>query len=565
LKRTKGRIAARQIARAADRERQYLKMIRWVVAGLAAVTALAQDPDISANAVNSIEGTVLNDRTGLPLPRAHVVLLAAQAGLSTVATDADEKGVFAIRGVESGRYSLSASRDGYLTTSVCWMGDVRLQPTFAIGAKEVVKGLTFRLRAFAVMAGRISFEDGEPAMNIRVEAYREYRHHLQQGYALAGSAVTDDRGEYRLFGLQPGAYIVAATERPTAAEEQIRDTQALRYTTTFYANSTKLAAAVPVRLDYGQESAGIDVSLKRVRKVKLHGHVTNGGTGEAVSSASIAMQRVDAHNTASIAVTVPVTFDHDHRFEIRDVTPDAYIMWAESADGGKALVGHAALTVGESDIDNVEMTIVGERPGSAVLVVDGGVKLSGDVRLRLEPRNERGKIVEASQVAGVEGYHFSLMGDDVYDLFVTNLPNDFYLSAVRLNGEDVMPLGIEGIAATANRPLELAIDSRGGRVSGRVLGSDDSLWSRASVALIPDPPKGRVQSYREGSADENGLFLMRGVAPGKYILVGWLDDPPCDIYDPDGLAGCRATGMSVDVQQAGEQNVELRMKAEPKR
>jgi len=532
-----------------------------LLAGLIAITALAQSPAEPAG--NSIAGTVLNDRTGLPLARAHVTLVPAQAGLSAAAADTDEKGAFVIGGVASGRYSLSASRDGYLTTSVCWLGSVRLQQTFAIGTKEAVSGLSFRLRPFAVMAGRVSFDDGEPAMNIRVEAYREYRNHLRHGYALAGSAVTNDRGEYRLFGLHPGSYVVAATERATAAGEQIRETQAMRYATTFYANSTKLSEAVPVQLGYGQESGGIDISLKRVRRVKLHGHVISGASGEAVSSASIAMQRVDAHNTASIAVTVPVTFDHDHRFEIRDVTPESYIVWAESADGGKALVGHAPLTVGEADIDNVEITILGERPGSAVLV-NGGVRMD-DVRLRFEPRNERGKVVESSKVAGVEGFHFSLMGDDLYDLFVTNLPNDFYLSAVRVNGEDVMPLGIEGVAATANRPLEVVLDSQGGRVSGRVLGWDDSLWGRASVALIPDPPKGRVQSYREGAADENGLFAFRGVAPGKYILVGWLDEPPCDYYDPDGLANCRATGLSVEVQEAGEQNVELRMKALPQR
>jgi Carboxypeptidase regulatory-like domain len=535
----------------------------YQLAVLVAVTALAQNN--VAPAVNSIEGTVLNDRTGLPLPRAHVVVSPAQAGLSPVAVDADEKGAFAIRDIASGRYSMSASRDGYLTTSVCWLGAVRMQQTFAIGTKEVIAGLTFRLRPFAVMAGRVTLEDGEPAMNIRVEAYREYRNHLRHGYALAGSAVTNDRGEYRLFGLHPGSYIVAATERPTAAEEQVRETQALRYTTTFYANSTKLGEALPVRLDYGQESGGMDVSMKRMRKVKLHGHVINGLTGDAVSSASIAMQRVDAHNTASIAVTVPVTFDHDHRFEIRDVTPESYVMWAESADGGKALVGHAPLTVGEADIDNVELTIVGERTGSAVLVVDGGVKLDDLVKLRFEPRNERGKVVDVSKVAGVDGFRFALMGDEMYDLFVSGLPNDFYVSAVRVNGVDVMPIGIEGVAAAVNRPFEVVIDSSGGRVSGRVMGSDDSLWSRASVALIPDPPRGRVQSYQEGAADENGLFQLRGVAPGKYILVGWLDEPPCDYYDADGLANCRAAGMSVEVQQAGEQNVDLKMKAVTRR
>jgi hypothetical protein len=532
---------------------------------LAGMALAARAQDSATASGNSIEGTVVNDRTEHPLGRAHVVLSPAQAGLPTVATDTDEKGAFAIRNVPSGRYSLTASRDGYLTTSVCWMGNVRLQPVFPIATKEAVAGLTIRLRAFAVMAGTISFDDGEPAMNIRVEAYREYRNHLRHGYALAASAMTNDRGEYRLFGLQPGSYIVAATERPSEAEEQVRETQPLRYTTTFYSSSTKLGEAVPVRLDYGQETGGIDVALKRVRKVTLHGHVYNGVTGEAVSSASIAMQRLDAHDTASIAVTVPVTFDRDHRFEIRDVPPEAYILWAESADGGRALVGHIPLTVGESDIDNVELTVVGERPGSAVLAVEGGVKLSGEVRLRFEPRNERGKVVEASQVAGVDGFHFSLMADDLYDLFVTGLPNDFYLAAVKVNGDDVLPIGIEGGAASVSHPFEVVLNSGGGRVSGRVLGPDDSLWSRASVALIPDPPRGRVQSYREGATDENGLFLIRGVAPGKYILVSWLDDPPCDYYDPDALAGCRATGMSVEVREAGEQNLELKMKALPKR
>src|SRR5580698_6441789 len=121
-------------------------MGRWMVAGLMAVKVLAQSPAAPANSIaNSIEGTVPNNRTGLPLPRAHVVMSPAQAGLSTVAVDAGEKGAFAIGDIESGRYSLSCSRDGYLTTSVCWLGAVRMQQTFAIGTKEVIASLTFRL------------------------------------------------------------------------------------------------------------------------------------------------------------------------------------------------------------------------------------------------------------------------------------------------------------------------------------------------------------------------------------------------------------------------------------
>lgn len=539
-----------------------VRTIRRVLAGLAAMTVLAQSPASVINSTGgSIEGTIVNDRTGLPLKRAQVVLRPAKAGANPIAVETDARGAFAIRDVEAGRYSLSAARDGYLASSICQMGTVRLPQTFAIGPKESITGLMFRMRPFAVIAGRISHDDGEPAIGNRVEAYREYRNHLRHGYLLAASATTNDRGEYRMFGLQPGSYIVAAiSDGPQPANEQTRD--ALRDTTTFYLNSTKLSEAAPVRLEYGQEVGGIDIFLDRVRKVKIHGRVISGVTG-APMAATIALQRVDARNTASIAVTVPATFDRDNRFEIRDVTPGPYIIWAEGSDGSKTMSGHVPLTVTESDIDTLDLTIVDERVGTGVLVVEGGTKLAEPVSLRFEPRNERSRIVEAREDGG--NYQFPLMGDELYDPFVANLPNDFYLSAVLVNGTDAMPFGIPGSAASLSRPLEFVLDSRGGRVSGRVLGSDDSLWSRASVALIPDPPAGRVQSYKESAADENGLFHFRGVAPGKYVVVAWLDDPPCDYYDPDAILSCRAAGASVDVRQAGEQNMELKMKAVAKR
>ena len=85
------------------------------------------------------------------------------------------------------------------------------------------------------------------------------------------------------------------------------------------------------------------------------------------------------------------------------------------------------------------------------------------------------------------------------------------------------------------------------------------------VALIPDPPGGRVQQYRQGASDENGVFQIHGIAPGRYILTAWLDEAPCDLYEAENLAGCRAAGITVEVQQASQQNVELKMKIAAKR
>jgi hypothetical protein len=70
-----------------------------------------------------------------------------------------------------------------------------------------------------------------------------------------------------------------------------------------------------------------------------------------------------------------------------------------------------------------------------------------------------------------------------------------------------------------------------------------------------------LQSYREAAADEYGDFQITGIPPGKYTLVAWLDDPPCDVYDPDAQAACRAVGMAVTVQPSSQQSFAFNVKS----
>lgn len=527
-------------------------MSRLLLAVLVSAAAVAQ---------NSVEGTVVNDKTGLPLRRAHVVL--TEVGADAIGIDTDDRGVFVIRDVPAGQYSITASRDGYLASSDGLIGALRQPRHFPIGEKQSITGLQFRLRPFAVIAGSIAFEDGEPAMGVNVQAFREYRNRLRRGYIVAGRATTDDRGGYRIFGLASGSYLVAAIYgNPGPAKETLRDAQALHYTTTYYVHTMKLGEASAVRLDYGEELGGIDIFLERVRKVTVRGRVTGGEAGGTLAVA-ISLQQLDAHGVGSLTVAAPVSLGRDNQFEIRGVAPGSYFLWAEGTSGGRPVAGHIPLTVGPFDISDADLAVQGDHSGLAVLVMDQNATFAQPPALRFEPRDERAKIVNAEESAGV--YQFSLRGGDIYDLFVDNLPNDYYLSAVRLNGVDMMPFGIDGNAASLGQPFEVALDSRGGAVTGRVFGTDDSLWSDARVALIPDPPIGRVQSYREGAADENGVFTIHGVPPGRYILLAWFDAPPCDLYDPDNLAACRTAGTAVEVGQGSQQNVELKMKTPPRR
>ena len=67
-----------------------------------------------------------------------------------------------------------------------------------------------------VITGTIYGEDGEPQRNIQVRGLRQMMSNGVRRWLQSGYASTDDRGVYRLFGLQPGDYIVSAT--PSASE-----------------------------------------------------------------------------------------------------------------------------------------------------------------------------------------------------------------------------------------------------------------------------------------------------------------------------------------------------------
>lgn len=103
--------------------------------------------------------------------------------------------------------------------------------------------------------------------------------------------------------------------------------------------------------------------------------------------------------------------------------------------------------------------------------------------------------------------------------------------------------GLPGYAVSSGNLFEIVLDSRGGKVAGRVLGTEGNVWTGASLILVPDPVKGRLQSYWEAC----GQFLIRSVVPGN-ILLTWLGDAPCDAY-LDSLERCPVAGG------AGERDV----------
>jgi hypothetical protein len=343
-----------------------------------------------------------------------------------------------------------------------------------------------------------------------------------------------------------------------------REIRVPSYTTTFYPGTHRLSEALPVRLSSGEELSGIDVYMRPVERVKIGGRITDGESGESIRTASVFLERLDAANTGTLPAFAEVEFDTEDRFHIENVAPGRYQLWVEATVDSRRLQGRQTLLLTNANVEDLEVVVLPARPweGEVVAARTQRLPFGFQPHVVLEPRSERGSVVGAAP----SGARFDvlMMPGETYDAFVMNLPEDFYLAQVRASGGDVRATGLSTSMVTS-QPFQIVLEAQGGKIEGQVVGPDGSLWSGATVTLIPEPARDRLQDYREAFANEYGRFRIGGIPPGRYILTAWLDEPVCDVYDPAGLDACQQTGTIVDVGRGSTQGIGLNIKALPRR
>jgi hypothetical protein len=158
-----------------------------------------------------VEGTVVNSVTGGPIKKAKVWLRPFEkqdAAPYTAITD--DAGHFLLDDIDPGRYSFSATRTGFIER-----GFARPTPlTLAAGRK--IGDVVVRLTPQGVIVGQVLDEDGEPVPQAVVQCLRAGYPNGKKQLAMAGIAMVNDIGEYRLGNLPPGKYYVSASVRSMA-------------------------------------------------------------------------------------------------------------------------------------------------------------------------------------------------------------------------------------------------------------------------------------------------------------------------------------------------------------
>jgi uncharacterized protein (DUF2141 family) len=159
-----------------------------------------------------ILGQVVTGETGTPVRRARVNL-AGQELRGQRATMTDDEGRFVFTLLPAGRYTVNATKAGYVTIAYGAKAPGRAGTPIQVADGQKLETKAMSLPKGGVVTGTVLDEHGEPAPGTTVRAMRQVIRTGEKRLESAGTDTTDDRGQYRIYGLLPGQFVVYAQPR----------------------------------------------------------------------------------------------------------------------------------------------------------------------------------------------------------------------------------------------------------------------------------------------------------------------------------------------------------------
>lgn len=553
---------------------------------LAITLLLTQLPSQGPASGGSLRGRLIEEATGKGLAEGEVVLQLAgvNRGGATSAllrTASDENGRFAFSNVPPGQYTLLVLQEGFLgegppptanTITVSAQRTVTIANTTAEQPEIVVA-----LYRGAVISGRVLDAEGLPAVRARIRATVMT---LQNGLPiprLMGNTDTDDRGDYRLFWLQPGEYFIQATPEQTVSG--VRGGLA-----TFYPAALTAAAGKSVIAKSGDAVAGMDIRLlpetAAPKSYKISGRVLSTLTsptnpnGEPVPVASGVSYYLQDLTDEIGQRNFPESDSSTGRFE-GSVPVGTYVLYARLVNpqgspqrtGAQVVAwGRTELTVSNRDIDNVTITVHPSVDVKGILKLPDGVALGNTVRVGLEPDDTALRIVNYQAILerpvgpSPDGsFTIPKVAEADYRVRVTGLPPNFYISDVRQESSSVYGSGIR-VTDKAPSLVEVVISSDGGSIKGTVVSEDGRQVASADVTVMSiDSSGGKNLIHRTAAADKDGKFTIDGIRPGDYTVFASLDLSPRWFQNREFMQRNQGSGKSISIRPLSSSEVQLKL------
>ncbi|MGJ5818719.1 carboxypeptidase regulatory-like domain-containing protein [Paludibaculum fermentans] len=517
---------------------------------------------------SSIAGRVLNETTGAPVRRATVTIVMEGRDdvLGTAPTDGD--GQFLLRALPPGRYSIGASKPGYAVMDYGARRPGGPGQVITIGANENKSGLIIRMPQLSAISGAVEGVAGSRVTGSYVQAFRRSFPRGKPDWVYAGGANVDDRGQYRIYHLPPGQYIVAARQTQFMppqvtgpggpGETEPRSVPGL----TYHPATVVEEDARAVELKPGMEMTDVDIAIQEIAPVRLSVQVqapaeleakyaaSNGGAPAPRMYLPVWLKRVGGSlgNQAQ-----PMSANSEQRYQAQALLPGRYIVSSVTEMEGRRYSARQEVSVTGGSVD-------------ITLTLTPSINLSGHVRL-IGPNagpvssmtvglvsGENAPIgIESTTVQPDGSYTLKGVPPGLWDIVVEPIPKGGYLKSMMLGKEDVLTKDMF-VTPETREPLDIVVSTRGAEVRGRV---EEGV--AATVLAAPQGELAKVLSfYAVSGVDEEGRFEFRALTPGTYRIYAFEEMAPQAWLDPEFLKNYPDSGTLVELGEGRAEDVKVK-------
>ena len=516
----------------------------------------------AASGTTQIRGRVRNASDNAPIARARVLAQSDQSPDPHVAiTGAD--GTYILDNVAPGSYTVTVTRTGFAPQAYGQGRQAAATPVAVAAGQQVAVDVT--LVPARTIAGRILDEDGTPFAGAIVEALVLRQEGGPERLVSAAVAETDDRGEFRLFGLAPGAYYVSAAD-PAFRTVTTKD-GAVRYSPTYYPGvaAADQARAIPVG---GSDPPRVEFKLKLVPPARLSGMLV-ADNGRRLLNAAIVLSPRQGEGVPTGSQGSP-TLNADGMFTIANVAPGPYQIFArgQTDAAGIALFGVFSVELQGEDIGGIELAL---HPGAVIegivsvhAVTESKAPVLSTLRVRAPFTDGTGFGDSLTGTVQPDG-SFGLRGvmEGSHQFVVEGLPSPWIVKSVQYRGSDVTDRAFDVAQKERFRDVRITITDASSVVAGTVTNAQQRPVADAGVLVFPTVPLFWMRTDRRmriAYTDAEGRFTLHGLPPGEYVAVASMSIQESDLGRHERLRALQPIGTAFRVESdAGHTSLALRL------
>ena len=516
----------------------------------------------------TLRGYVVAGDTGDPVRRA-MVQVRAQRGQGGGAATTDAEGRWEIGNLPAGRYTVGASKSGYVTAQHGQRRPEQGGTPLEIREGQTVERIAISLQRGGVITGYVTDEFGDPVAGAQVSAMR-FRY-MEGGRRLSptGGEQTDDRGVFRIYGLTPGEYDVSAGVRmqPMMSMRGTVSVNLDGYAATFFPGTPNVSEARRVTVRAARDTSDVSFSLTPTRLVRLTGRAVT-MAGEPVAQAFVSVTPADRLGGGMMGMGGAMT-QADGTFQVTGIAPGTYdlVLRPRNMPDSKGEFAVLRVTVGLEDVES--LLLVASRGGIArgTIGTDDGTPLPGrptDVNVFARPVEPNMGMPMGGESKVNDDGTFEITGlFEPRSIFAGfNSGQDWTVKGVYMDGRDVTDVPIDFSGGKTVEGLHIVFTMKMTDLSGSVTGDRGEPETDATVIVFPEDRTRWTHAsrfVRIARPNQDGRYSLRGMPPHDYLVVAVREVEPGQWQDPDFLESVRDQAVRVSLAEAETRVQDLRV------